>query len=157
MNDQPNQANMIPNRSMPPGTIIPELVYPDLAKAVDWLCATFGFRERLRIGNHRAQLVVGAGAAIVVVQATEPAPEASHDEQTHSLMVRVDDVDRHYAHAASRGAPVISSPTNFPYGERQYTVKDLSGRNWTFSQSIADVDPQAWGGALREGTDDMVP
>jgi uncharacterized glyoxalase superfamily protein PhnB len=139
------------NRSMPPGTIIPELVYPDLAAAVDWLCATFGFRERLRIGNHRSQLVFGKTAAIVVVQATTPA--FSHADPSHALMVRVEDVDRHYAHVAQSGAQVIAPPTDLPYGERQYTVEDLASRRWTFSQSIADIDPQEWGGILGEGAD----
>jgi hypothetical protein len=32
------------------------------------------------------------------------------------------------------------------FGERQYTVTDLAGHCWTFSQSVADVDPAAWGG-----------
>jgi hypothetical protein len=27
-------------------------------------------------------------------------------------------------------------------------VIDPVGRHWTFSQSIADVDPQTWGGEL---------
>jgi uncharacterized glyoxalase superfamily protein PhnB len=139
------------NRSMPPGTIILELVYPDLAAAVAWLCATFGFRERLRIGNHRSQLVLGAEAAIVVVQATQPSAEAVHGAQTHALMVRVDDLDRHYAHVVQSAARIISPPADYPYGERQYTVEDLAGRRWTFSQSIADVDPQSWGGVLSEG------
>jgi hypothetical protein len=40
----PNE-NLIANRSMPPGTLIPELVYPDLAAAVAWLCSRFGFVE----------------------------------------------------------------------------------------------------------------
>ena len=44
---------------MPPGTIIPELVYPDLGEAVAWLCSAFGFSERLRIGSHRCQLRFG--------------------------------------------------------------------------------------------------
>jgi len=41
-------------------------------------------------------------------------------------------------------ARIIRPPTDFPYGERQYTAEDLAGRRWTFSQSIADVDPQEW-------------
>jgi uncharacterized glyoxalase superfamily protein PhnB len=32
-----------------------------------------------------------------------------------------------------------------PFGERQYTVEDLEGHRWTFSQSIADVPFEAWG------------
>ena len=39
------------NRSMPPAVIIPELSYPDVREAVEWLCRTFGFTERLRIGS----------------------------------------------------------------------------------------------------------
>ena len=92
-------------------------------------------------------------AAIVAVQASTPA--FAQAERSHSLMVCVEDVDHHYAHAAQSGARIIAPPTDFPYGERQYTVEDLAGRRWTFSQSIADVDPQEWGGVLREGADDM--
>jgi uncharacterized glyoxalase superfamily protein PhnB len=118
-----HQSQCKTNRSMPPGTIIPELVYPDLAAAVAWLCAMFGFRERLRIGNHRSQLVLGAEAAIVAVQATQPSVEAVHGAQTHALMVRVDDLDRHYAHVVQSGARIVSPPADYPYGERQYTVE----------------------------------
>ena len=63
---------MIANRSMPTASVIPTRAYPDVAEAVAWLCDAFGFRERLRIGNHRAQLVFGDGA-MVVNQARAPA------------------------------------------------------------------------------------
>jgi uncharacterized glyoxalase superfamily protein PhnB len=52
---------MITNRSAPPATVTPVLVYPDVRAAVVWLEAAFGFEERVRIGEaHRAQLRVGA-------------------------------------------------------------------------------------------------
>jgi uncharacterized glyoxalase superfamily protein PhnB len=38
---------------MPPSILIPELAYPDVRQAVDWLCRCFGFVERLRIADHR--------------------------------------------------------------------------------------------------------
>jgi hypothetical protein len=44
------------HRSMPAADVIPALRYPDLAGAVAWLVTAFGFRQRLRIGGHRAQL-----------------------------------------------------------------------------------------------------
>lgn len=53
---------------MPPSTVIPVLAYPDVGQAVDWLCETFGFIERWRAGNHRAQLAVGEGAVVVTEQ-----------------------------------------------------------------------------------------
>jgi len=42
---------MVVNRSGPPGTIVPTLIYDDVAKAIEWLCGGFGFKERLRIGG----------------------------------------------------------------------------------------------------------
>ena len=57
---------MKPNRSIPPVTVIPVLVYPDVRAAVEWLGAAFGFAERVRIGEgHRSQLRVGDGAVII--------------------------------------------------------------------------------------------
>ena len=126
---------MLTNPSMPASTVIPVLPYPDVAAAVAWLTATFGFTLRLRIGDHRAQLNVGDGAMVVV--------QGSGRGQ---VMVRVEDVDRHHDHASKQGARVLQAPTDQPYGERQYSVEDLAGHAWTFSQSIAAVPPAQWGG-----------
>jgi uncharacterized glyoxalase superfamily protein PhnB len=40
-------------------------------------------------------------------------------------------------------------PTDFEYGERQYSVADPWGHQWTFSETLEDVDPASWGGILR--------
>lgn len=132
------------NRSMPPATVIPELAYPDVREAVDWLCRVFGFSERLRIGDHRAQLVIGDGALIVTKRI------GGGGDSSHSVMVRVEDVDAHYERAQQAGAHILMTPTDFMYGERQYTVDDLGGHRWTFSQTVRDVDPADWGGVLVE-------
>ena len=78
------------NRSMPPGTLIPELLYDDMPAAVAWLCATFGFTERLRIGTHRTQMLFDAGTAFVAVQRPAGAP-AERAAPGCSMMVRVGD------------------------------------------------------------------
>jgi len=61
-------------------------------------------------------------------------------------MVRVEDVHRHCEHSRQRGARIVREPADYPYGERQYNVEDLAGHIWTFTQSIADVDPREFGG-----------
>ena len=134
---------MIANRSVPSSAVIPVLTYDDVAEASAWLCHAFGFKERLRIGDHRAQLVFGDGAVIVTGGRTERRAAAS--PITHAVHVRVADADRHYEHAKRSGAQILQPPTDYPYGERQYTAVDLAGHHWTFSQSIADVDPTSWG------------
>jgi uncharacterized glyoxalase superfamily protein PhnB len=128
-----------PNRSVPDAAVIPELPYPDVREAVDWLGRAFGFEERLQIGDHRAQLVYEGGAVIAI----------QGDARGSTLLVRVDDADAHHARAAEAGATIVSEPEDFPYGERQYNAVDLGGHRWTFSQSIDDVDPADWGGTLK--------
>lgn len=65
------------------------------------------------------------------------------------MLVRVDDADRHHEQSRKNGARILQPPADHPYGERQYTAEDLGGHVWTFSESIADVDPVSWGGTLR--------
>jgi uncharacterized glyoxalase superfamily protein PhnB len=132
---------MISNRSMPPGSVIPELAYADVPAAARWLCTAFGFRERLRIGAHRIQLLVGDGSVVVVER-------EANNQSSSRVMVRVSDVDAHYMTAVGAGAQVINQPTTYPFGERQYSALDLGGHRWTFSQSVANVDPATWGGEL---------
>ena len=137
---------MKPNRSIPSATVIPVLVYADVREAVDWLCAAFGFVERVFIGeNHRAQLGVGTGAVILTeVRNDRRVPRAG--EVTHSVFVRVEDARAHCRRARDHGARILSEPTDFPYGERQYGAEDYAGHRWTFSETLADVSPEEWGG-----------
>jgi uncharacterized glyoxalase superfamily protein PhnB len=150
---------MLANRSMPPCTVIPELVYEDVGAAVAWLCDTFGFTVRWQAGRHRAQLAFGDGAIVVTEQRTgtgwadQPDSTAFRTprsgEITHAVMVRVDNADEHHEPALRCGAPILHQPTDYPYGERQYEVEDLAGHCWTFSQTIADVAPEDWGGTSK--------
>lgn len=135
------------NRSMPAATVIPVLAYDDVRQAADWLCSAFGFAERLRIGDHRAQLTFNDGA--IIVNQRHAQPDGSVVAVSgHEIMVRVGDVDSHHARAQAHGAHILQPPTDFPYGERQYCVADPGGHVWTFSQTLADVAPDAWGGTL---------
>ena len=136
------------NRSIPSSTVIPVLIYPDVREAVVWLTTAFGFAERVQIGeNHRSQLSFGDGAVIVGdVRHDRRAPRQG--EVTHSVMVRVDDAHTHCAHARAHGAHILMEPTDFEYGERQYTAEDPAGHQWTFSETLADVAPETWGGIL---------
>jgi uncharacterized glyoxalase superfamily protein PhnB len=135
-----------PNRSIPAAAVIPVLIYPHVREAVDWLCAAFGFAERLQIGeNHRSQLVFGDGAVIVGDVRGERRPPRP-GEVTHSVMVRVEDAAAHCERARAHGARIVTEPADFEYGERQYTAEDPAGHQWTFSETLADVAPEEWGG-----------
>jgi uncharacterized glyoxalase superfamily protein PhnB len=137
---------MKPNRSIPASTVIPVLIYPDVREAVTWLGAAFGFAERVRIGeNHRAQLQFGE-SAVIVAEARGNRRPPRPDEVTHSVTVRVADAQAHCERAREHGARILMEPTDFEYGERQYNAEDPAGHQWTFSETLADVAPEAWGG-----------
>jgi uncharacterized glyoxalase superfamily protein PhnB len=136
------------NRSIPSATIIPELAYADVPAAAAWLCRAFGFTERLRIADHRIQLLSGTGAIVVMDRSRE---EAGALPSAHGVLVRVDDVDAHYERAVAAGAEVSSTPVTHPFGERQYGARDPGGHRWTFSETVDDVDPASWGGELVTG------
>jgi uncharacterized glyoxalase superfamily protein PhnB len=134
------------NRSVPDAIVIPVLIYPDVRAAVVWLTATFGFEERVRIGeDHRSQLQFGDGAVIVADVRADRIPPRS-GEVTHSVLVRVKDAQAHCELARAAGARILMEPTDMPFGERQYTAEDPAGHQWTFSETLTDMAPEEWGG-----------
>jgi uncharacterized glyoxalase superfamily protein PhnB len=140
---------MVVNRSAPGATVVPILVYEDVAKAVDWLRDTFGFRERLRVEGrggvvYHAQMLVGDGTIMLGRQGGEyRAPQT--DEVSQYVAVHIPEVDAHFEHARQCGARIVNEPRDMPFGERQYTAIDPWGHRWTFSQSVADAPFEAWG------------
>jgi uncharacterized glyoxalase superfamily protein PhnB len=138
---------MLSNRSAPPATVTPVLVYPDVRAAVAWLEAAFGFEERVRIGDaHRAQMRVGVDAAIVVADVGRDRVVPDGGGMTHLIKVRVPDVDSAFARACERGARVVEEVTTFEYGERSGVVEDIGGHRWELTQTVRDVEPEEWGG-----------
>jgi uncharacterized glyoxalase superfamily protein PhnB len=131
------------NRSVPPCTVIPVLIYQDPSAAAAWLEAAFGFRVRLRIANHRIQMKVGPGCVTIAEGAGVP-------NRSHIIQVRVEDAEAHCARARKHGAIILTEPTDHEYGERQYDAQDFHGHLWNFTQTIADVEPEIWGGTAVE-------
>ena len=145
----------ISNRSAPAGTVVAYLVYDDVPRAADWLCAAFGFKKRLHAGDGHAELSIGDSGGVMLSKSRTGQGLAASDtaamrtprpnEVTHLIHIHVSDVDAHFEHAKHFGAKLLSVPTDYPYGERQYTAEDLAGHRWAFSQTIADVAPESWG------------
>lgn len=139
---------MLSNRSIPRATVIPVLAYPDVNQAAAWLADAFGFSVRLRIGDHRVQLNVGDGA--VTVREMRQAEVNAALGVGCSITVRIEDIDAHCARARDHGARITQDPVTHMYGERQYNAIDFAGYSWTFSESVADVHPQDWGGTAEQ-------
>jgi len=127
------------NRSVPPCTVIPVLIYPDPSLAADWLSKAFGFTVRLRIANHRIQMRAAEGCITVAEGDVKP-------ERSHITQVRIEDALAPCERARQNGAIILTEPTDHMYGERQYNAQDFYGHLWDFTQTIADIEPESWGG-----------
>ena len=120
---------MIISRTTESTSVVPELVYADVAEAIQWLCETFGFAELWRVDGHRARLAFGNG--VVIVADHDPnygraAPDDS-DLRSYSIMVKVESVDAHYDHARQRGR-TNSQPANRPLIWRAAVLRRGPGR-----------------------------
>ena len=46
------------------------------------------------------------------------------------MVLLVQDVDAHFKAARDAGATIVREPTNQPYGQREYGVRDPDGHSW---------------------------
>jgi uncharacterized glyoxalase superfamily protein PhnB len=127
------------NRSVPPCHVIPNLRYPDPGVAAEWLGKAFGFSVRLRIANHRIQMRAGEGCFTIAEGNMVP-------NQSSLVQVRIEDAQAHCERARLAGAKILTEPKDHMYGERQYDAEDFYGHRWNFTETIADVEPESWGG-----------
>ena len=96
------------NRSAPNAAVVPILIYPDVAAAIEWLCDAFGFQERLRASGRdgivgHAQLTSGGGD-IMIGRAGGPFVAPERDRTHQYVLIAVDSVDSHFERARTRGA-----------------------------------------------------
>jgi uncharacterized glyoxalase superfamily protein PhnB len=144
---------MLKNRSVPVDTILPHLVYEDVAGALAWLARAFGFTEHFRYGEPGGP-VQGAqmhlGDAWIMLASSRPgrASPLQVGHRTQSLTVFVEDVDAHYQKAKSAGAKIVEEIHETEYGERQYGAEDHEGHHWLFSKHVHDVSPEEWGATM---------
>lgn len=127
------------NRSVPPCPVTPVLRYPDPGVAAEWLEKAFGFTVRLRIANHRIQMHAGKGCFTIGEGNIVP-------NYSIIVQVRIEDALSHCVRARAAGAKILTEPKDHMYGERQYDAEDFFGHRWNFTESIADVEPESWGG-----------
>jgi uncharacterized glyoxalase superfamily protein PhnB len=130
------------------------LFYRDPAKMIDWLCDAMGFELRLKIegeGGRIEHSELSYGDGLIMVSGERVGAESrfgvdmksplSAQCDTQSLMLFVDDVDAHCAHARAAGARIIQEPAVHDYGEdywadRSYGALDPEGHLWWFTQRL---------------------
>ena len=125
------------------GSVVPGFRYKDPARAVDWLCAAFGFERHLVVPGENgsvqhAQLTFGTGMIMLGPAGDDEygrlmaQPAEIDGRVTQSAYVVVSDVDAHCAVATAAGAKIVMPPEDQPYGGRLYVCRDIESHLWNF-------------------------
>jgi uncharacterized glyoxalase superfamily protein PhnB len=130
------------------------LFYRDPATMIDWLCDAFGFEVRLIVTGDNGRIEhseLTFGDSLIMVShevdgtgkfgVPYRSPLSAGGANTQHLMLFVDDVDAHCAHATARGATIADPPKLHDYGadywaDRSYGAVDPEGHLWWFTQRI---------------------
>ena len=130
-------------------TAIPCLRYRDAPRAIDWLCAVFGFTQHLVVAGDNgaiahAQLNHGRGMIMLGSASSEGAygplvvqPSDIGGAQTQTAYLVVADADAVYDRVIEAGAAMVIDIVDEEYGGRGFTCRDLEGHIW----SIGTYDP----------------
>ena len=142
-------AGVKPNRSMPSAVVIPVLIYPDVREAVAWLSEAFGFvgaaadrrepslpaqRRRRRRRDRRRRASRAAAAA---ARRGHALGDGARRRRPRPLRAR-ESARRAHRHGAGR----------LRVRRAAVQAEDPAGHQWTFSETLDDVDPEEWGGIL---------
>ena len=132
------------------------LYYQDAGFMIDWLCQAFSFRVRIRIdgeGGAVEHSELEYGESLIMLSSEKDGPSLrwgvrmvspkTAGANTQNLMLFVDDVDAHCAHARAAGAVIAAEPADYDYGEeywtdRSYGAVDPEGTMWWFTQRVRD-------------------
>lgn len=130
------------------------LFYEDPKAAIDWLCEAFGFEVRLIVEGGGGAIVhseIVYGDALLMIGAAGAQPWARSPKQaggnTQAVMVIVDDVEAHLAHAVKHGATVYRELSTTDYGDeywtdRTYGASDPEGHHFWFVQRMRTGHPR---------------
>ena len=114
------------------------VLYYEHGETLDWLADAFGLEIRVRIPDAEGRIVHGElyldDARIIVGQPVASRKWTTPDRagvHTQSVYALVEDVDKHYERAKSRGATILVPPEDM-HGDRRYLAADPEGHHWWF-------------------------
>src|SRR5262249_651718 len=125
------------------GTVVPTLRYRDVAAAVDWLCAAFGFQPNVVLRTEDgsvgyAELMFGEGMIMLgpsegsAIGDLKTQREPVGGSETQICYLSVADAAAHCARAKAAGATIVLDVEDEICRGRGYSCRDLEGHIWNF-------------------------
>jgi uncharacterized glyoxalase superfamily protein PhnB len=124
-------------------TIIPTLRYRDVPRAIEWLCAAFGFERHLIVDDEDGGVLyaeLAIGASMIMLGPTEGSafdglmkqPDQLGGVETQICYLYVADTDAHRQRAIAAGAEIVLDIDADGYTGRGYSCRDPEGHIWNF-------------------------
>ncbi len=124
--------------------VVPILRYADAERAIEWLCAAFGFEVFLNVPGaggriEHARLILENGMIMLASLGREGSFDgrfrspADVGGVTQSTSLVVSDPDRIFLSAKAAGARMVDEIHDFPFGGRTFICEDPEGHVWVFS------------------------
>src|SRR5579863_8288734 len=127
-------------------SLAPYLAVKDAAKAIDFYQKAFGATEVVRLQTPDGKIghaEIQFEDSRIMLSDEYPEYGALSPETVGgtpvAIFLNVEDVDSLAARAAAAGATVTSAPKDYEYGERQASLRDPFGHQWTLSKHYADI------------------
>jgi uncharacterized glyoxalase superfamily protein PhnB len=124
-------------------TIIPTLRYRDVPRAIEWLCAAFGFEKHLLVDDADGAVIyaeLAIGASMIMVGPAEGSafdglmkqPDQLGGVETQICYLYVTDAEAHRQRAVAAGAEIVLDIDAEGYTGRGYSCRDPEGHIWNF-------------------------
>ena len=107
----------------------PVLVVKDVVRSVEHYRDALGFKQEFIYGKPPFYAGVERDNVVIHLQA---ASETKRHLGHGAINIFVTEVDALYAELKSRGAQTLNEPKDYPYGMRDFNVRDLDGNDLCF-------------------------
>jgi uncharacterized glyoxalase superfamily protein PhnB len=126
--------------------VFPYLTVNDAPRAIEFLSAAFGAKERFRLTEPsgrvgHAELDLGSTVIMLADEFPELGLRGPSDAAAtcFTIHLHVDDADEVIRRCEQAGATVEMEPRDHFYGERSGVIRDPFGHRWTIGHSIEEV------------------
>ncbi|MBZ5627618.1 MAG: VOC family protein [Acidobacteriia bacterium] len=130
-------------------TVTPYLIVRNAAKALDWYKSVLGAVEEMRFPMPDGKIghaEIKFGDSHVMLADEFPEMNAVSPETVggtaSAIMIYVEDVDSVFHKAVANGAKVKQDLQDKFYGDRNATIYDPFGHQWTIATHVEDVSPE---------------
>lgn len=128
-------------------SLTPYLIVKGAVKALEYYSQAFGAKELFRLPQPdgrlgHAEMQLGNARFMLADEFPERNILAPRGPSPISLMIYTDDVESMWRRALAAGGKQVRPLATQFYGDRNGTIEDPFGHQWTLAQHVEDISPE---------------